>query len=38
MYPQADAWLPVKANGIPLAEFITQVRSAAGTNSGAIQK
>ena len=27
--PQADTWLQVKANGIPLAEFIAQVQSAA---------
>ena len=29
MYPQADAWLPIKANGVPLSEFITQVQAAA---------
>jgi len=38
MYPQADAWLPIKASGVPLAEFITQVQSAAAANSSAIQK
>jgi hypothetical protein len=26
MYPQADAWLPVKAAGVPLAQFIQQVQ------------
>jgi hypothetical protein len=38
VYPQADAWLPVKANGVPLADFITQVQSAAATNSSSLQK
>jgi hypothetical protein len=27
-YPQADAWLPVKADGIPLAQFEAQVEAA----------
>jgi hypothetical protein len=35
MYPQADAWLPIKADGVPLATFIAEVQSAAGTNSSA---
>ena len=28
IYPQADAWLPVKANGIPLAQFVAEVQAA----------
>jgi hypothetical protein len=28
LYPQADAWLPVKANGVPLAQFVSEVQSA----------
>jgi hypothetical protein len=32
MYPQADSWLPVKAAGVPLAQFIQEVQSAS-TNS-----
>lgn len=28
LYPQADGWLPVKANGVPLLEFLTGVQSA----------
>ena len=28
MYPQADSWLPVKAAGVPLAQFLQEVRSA----------
>jgi len=28
-YPQADAWLPVKADGIPLAQFVAEVQAAA---------
>jgi hypothetical protein len=31
MYPQADSWLPVKANGIPLAQFVQEVQSAVAT-------
>jgi hypothetical protein len=27
MYPQADAWLPVKINGMPLAQFISELQS-----------
>lgn len=33
IYPQADSWLPVKADGVPLSEFITQVQSATTTTS-----
>lgn len=29
MYPQADAWLPVKVPGVPLAQFIQEIQSAA---------
>ncbi len=28
-YLQADSWLPVKADGVPLAQFVTEVQSAA---------
>jgi len=28
LFPQDDAWLPVKANGEPLSQFITEIRSA----------
>lgn len=39
MYPSADAWLPVKADGVSLSEFITQVQSAVTTtSSSAAQK
>jgi hypothetical protein len=27
MYPQVDAWLPVKAHGVPLPQFIQEVQS-----------
>jgi hypothetical protein len=27
MYPQADAWLPVTANGVPLTQFVSEVQS-----------
>jgi hypothetical protein len=33
MYPQADAWLPVKAAGVPLGQFIQEVQSAATTTT-----
>jgi hypothetical protein len=33
MYPQADAWLPVKADGIPLAQFEAEVQAATTTTS-----
>lgn len=36
MYPQADAWLPVKANGIPLGQFISEIRSAIGVSATSI--
>jgi hypothetical protein len=29
MYPQADAWLPIKVSGVPLAQFIQEVQAAA---------
>ena len=31
MYPQVDSWLPVKAAGVPLAQFIQEVQDAACT-------
>jgi hypothetical protein len=33
MYPQDDAWLPVKVPGIPLAQFIQQVQATTTTTS-----
>jgi hypothetical protein len=27
LYPQADAWLPVNVDGIPLAQFISELQS-----------
>ena len=33
MYPQVDGWLPVKAAGVPLAQFIQEVQSAANTTT-----
>jgi hypothetical protein len=36
MYPQVDSWLPVKAAGVPLAQFIQEVQSAAGINTTAV--
>ena len=32
-YPQADSWLPVKADGIPLAQFEAEVEAATTTTS-----
>ncbi len=26
MYPQADSWLPVKANGVPLTQFASEIQ------------
>jgi hypothetical protein len=28
MYPQADSWLPIKVDGVPLAQFISELQSA----------
>jgi hypothetical protein len=33
MYPQADAWLPVKVPGVPLAEFTQEVQSGGSTST-----
>jgi hypothetical protein len=33
MYPQADAWLPLKVNGVPLSEFAAEVIQAAQTST-----
>jgi len=33
MYPQADSWLPVKADGVPLARFVQQVQSALASST-----
>jgi len=33
MYPQADSWLPVKANGVPLAQFVQQIQSALASST-----
>jgi hypothetical protein len=37
MYPQADAWLPVKANGVPLSEFVAEVQAAAVSTTSTSQ-
>jgi hypothetical protein len=36
MYPQDDAWLPVKADGVPLAQFILEVQNASTTSTSAL--
>ena len=33
MYPQAYTWLPVKADGVPLAQFIQEVQSASSSTT-----
>jgi hypothetical protein len=33
MYPQADAWLPVKADGVLLAQFVAEVQAASGSTT-----
>jgi hypothetical protein len=33
LYPQNDAWLQVKASGVPLAQFIQEIQSAVGTTT-----
>jgi hypothetical protein len=35
MYPQTDSWLPVKAAGVPLDQFISEVQSAASSTTTA---
>jgi hypothetical protein len=25
VYPQADSWLPIKADGVPLAQFVSDI-------------
>lgn len=34
-YPQADGWLPLKVSGVPLAQFIQEVQSAATSTTTA---
>jgi hypothetical protein len=36
MYPQADSWLPVKAAGVPLAQFIQEVQSASTSSTSTL--
>ena len=31
LYPQDDSWLPVKAEGVPLSEFVAEVQSASAS-------
>lgn len=33
LYPQADAWLPVKASGVPLQQFTSEVQASASSVS-----
>jgi len=37
MYPQADSWLPVKANGVPLAQFVQQIQPAVASSTTVTQ-
>lgn len=33
MYPQADSWLPVKAPGVPLAQFVQEVQESVSSST-----
>jgi hypothetical protein len=35
LFPQADSWLPVKVDGLPLGQFISEVQSVSSTSTTA---
>ncbi len=37
MYPEDDAWLPVKAEGVPLDQFISEIQSTSTVSTSPIQ-